>query len=147
MTTPRCRRLVKAGRVLLVIIMAISCSQSGCSFLFVKGPPTADEETYRAPKNPTCTERNIVPGLDMAAASILSGEALAIFVLTGIGTPPDNQTEAQRHDSVTRAHLWAGGLLLAAGAWATSAFLGFHTTRMCREYVHPPTPEEEPSLD
>jgi hypothetical protein len=124
--------------LLTVAAMAMSCTQLGCSFLLVKGPPSPDEPVrYSEEGGFACTEVNVAPKADIVLAAI--GGGINFLALgTATGTPPANQTAQQQQDSQTRfvTMFWSG--LAIAGLGTVSALWGFHTTRKCREYVESP---------
>ncbi len=87
---------------------------SGCSFLFVEGPPREHAKLQRF----DCTERNVLPVVDAVVAGLLGATA------QGIVADPENDAE-------TRAiAITALGSYAALGA--ASAIWGMHATGRCR---------------
>lgn len=127
-------------RILLPIAtVAWACSQLGCSFLFVKGPPSANKPVvYSEEDGFGCTDTNFAPKADVVLAGI-GGWMSFSGLVAATGTPPPDQTAEQHHDAeVYKATMFWGGLAVAAVATA-SALWGFTTTRQCREYADLPT--------
>jgi hypothetical protein len=123
---------------LLAVLLAISLCTAGCSFAFVKGPPPRTEAAPQTPDQPGCTQQNWFPWADFAAA-VYSG---SIVVISGIGTPPRDETvdQMQARERETAIYFWGalavGALAMASGLW------GLHATHECRWYVrvHAPLP-------
>jgi hypothetical protein len=125
--------------LLPVATMALACSQLGCSFVFVKGPPAADKPVvYSEEDGFGCTESSFAPKLDIVLAGV-GGWATLGALAVAMGTPSPDQTAQQRHDAdVYKATMFWGGLAVAAVA-TISTIWGFTTTRKCREYADLPT--------
>jgi hypothetical protein len=122
---------MRLGRVLLVSLLTASSTQFGCSFMLVNGPPSADATAVVAMGGSVCTNRNTLPVLDVVLASAAGG----LFVISGIGTPPSNETPEQRQDREQRGKIAAISALMVGGVTAVSAIWGFHTTHKCRQYI------------
>jgi hypothetical protein len=106
----------------LPMLVAVIC-WSGCSFLFVSGPPPH----YDALPTFSCTESQVAPILD-AVATILNGSDAVIaatesseqWVAANNGHPPSR--------AVTVA---VNGV--TALVWAASAYYGYTRTSACRD--------------
>ena len=133
--------LMELGRVPLVLVLTASSMQFGCSFMLVKGPPSADATAVVALDGSVCTNRNTLPVMDVVLASGAGG----LFVISGIGTPPSNETPAQRQDREQRGKIVAISALVVGGVTAVSAIWGFHTTHKCRQYIEDNT-EKKPEI-
>jgi hypothetical protein len=116
---------------MLVLAITTSSMQFGCSFLLANGPPSADAMTVVALDGSVCSNRNTLPVMDVVLASASGG----LFVLSGIGTPPSNETTQQRQDREQRGKIVAISALVVGGVAAASAVWGFHTTHKCRQYI------------
>ena len=123
--------IMQLGRVPLVLMLTASLMQFGCSFMLVNGPPSADATAVVALDGSVCTNRNTLPVMDVVLASGAGG----LFVISGIGTPPANETPAQRQDREQRGKIVAISGLVVGGITAASAIWGFHTTHKCRKYI------------
>ena len=125
--------------LLIVVAFAMSSTQLGCSFAFVKGPPSPKEPLgYTSEEGFSCTETKAAPIADVVLAST-GGMASFAILGTLTGTPPQDQTAQQRQDGNTaRGYVFFGGLVVAAVGTA-AAIWGFHTVRKCREYIDSPS--------
>ena len=95
------------------LIGVISLCASGCSFLFVKGPPAGHEQMRVV----SCTDSKTLPLLDAIQAGL--GAATAIFALADAGA------------SNTRG----SDILSGAGSavvWGIAASKGYEKVRECR---------------
>jgi len=127
-------------RAWLVLAVLSACTQLGCSFLQVHGPPPANATTVVAMDGSPCTTRNLWPVMD----TIVAGGAGGIFVLTGIGTPPRDETSSHREEREQREKIVALSTLIVAGVATVSAVWGFYTTHKCRNYIAATTEPEPP---
>lgn len=106
------------------IVLGMAMWLSGCSFVFVSGPPSHHQELPSF----TCTESRVAPVLDTVFA-VLGG---ANFVFAAA---VDDQKWADNYDGKppfarsTAIPVYAVGTLLAVG----SAYYGFKNTGECRE--------------
>jgi hypothetical protein len=132
---------MQLSRVLLVLVLIASPMQFGCSFMLVNGPPSPDATAVVARDGSVCTNRNALPVMDVVLASGAGG----LFVISRIGTPPANQTPAQRQDLERRRKIVSISALVVGGIAAASAIWGFHTTRKCRQYIEDNT-EQKPEI-
>jgi hypothetical protein len=131
------------GRVSVVVVLISSCTQLGCSFLQVHGPPPPDATVVVALDGSPCTARNVYPVLDVVVAAA----AGSIFVLSGIGTPPPTETASQRQDREQREKIAGLSALVVGGITTASAIWGFHTTHKCRQYIASTTEPQAPPVD
>jgi hypothetical protein len=49
---------MRLHRIVATLLVTILCTQTGCSFLLVEGPPKPDEIPFRRMDDAFCTERN-----------------------------------------------------------------------------------------
>ena len=119
--------------------LGLAILQAGCSFVFVKAPPSSrrraavpEEQSATAVVDPPCTRWDAFWILDAVAAG--AGAATGTIATLG-DSPPLNETSEQR-DSRRRLTMIAfyGGFLEAAVS-GISAIWGFHTTHVCRRYL------------
>jgi len=112
-------------RIIAPLLATILCTQPGCSFLLVEGPPKPDETPFRRMDDSFCTERNGAPVVDTVAAGVLPFVGLMSLYNLGGG----------RDVGETEAMVTLTSALVLSGVEAASAIWGFHTTRKCRQYA------------
>jgi hypothetical protein len=101
------------------MLAALLGQTTGCSILFVKGPPP---EGMRGP-NFHCTESNVAPLIDMMIAS---WQTVRIALALSASDADYRNSQLSRSDDVA-----LGASLLAL--FAASSIIGFHQTSSCRE--------------
>jgi hypothetical protein len=101
----------------LAPVALIATASSGCSYLFVKGPPTGHENLPYF----TCTESNLVPALD----AIWAG-------LNGLGAARAASAEDGTYVNQDEAMLVGTMWLVVSGL---SSHSGFRKTKSCRTAV------------
>lgn len=112
------------SQVMRWIVLGMAMWLSGCSLVFVSGPPSHHQELPYF----TCTESRVAPVLDTVLA-VLEG-ANSVYAAA-----VDDQKWADNYDGnppfarSTAIPVYAVGALLAAG----SAYYGFRNTGECRE--------------
>jgi len=121
-----------ASRCLLVVLLL--WAQSGCSFLFVQGPPPRDENSRPPLFDSECTRSRLFPIADTVLAAWAGSTLLGTLILSTIGTPPADQTPAEREASQHKALVIEISALAIGAIPTASAIWGFHTTRKCRDY-------------
>jgi hypothetical protein len=112
------------------MLAALLGQATGCSILFVKGPPPEDERGRIV----HCTESNVAPLIDMMIASY---QTVRIAFALSASDADYRNSQLSRSDDVA-----IGASLLAL--FAASSIIGFHQTSACRdalleaEYPSPP---------
>lgn len=76
--------------------------------------------------------------MDTALAASAAGTLLGTLLLSTIGTPPANQTAAERQAGENEARVIVIGALVLGAIPTASAIWGYRTTRKCREYEEGP---------
>ena len=119
-----------------IAILATLCAllHSGCSFLFVEGPPTAHERGTFEPLD-ECTESFKSPTTDTVFAAGIPLFVLALAAGPGQGTGATKESSANQER--TFAVMGISALAISA-VLTTSAIWGFHTVKKCRRYVEEP---------
>lgn len=105
---------------MVAVVMVCSLIGSGCSVLFVQGPPT---HTSRS-QNWDCTESNAAPVADTVAAGLFG---IGAFTLAGQNSGY-NSTTSQNDGGQA-----AGFSALIAVGLALSALHGYSATSKCRD--------------
>ena len=106
-------------RVRTVASLGLFALNTGCSFFFVRTPPSDVSDVEATRIAPDCTSSSTLPALDVGGA-VASGLNVAI-----VGSA-DRYTEEQKQILVP-LHVAYGAL------YAISAVYGFHQTGKCRE--------------
>jgi hypothetical protein len=137
------------GRDARIALVAISCTQLGCSFLFLHGPPSPGDESIQPLNRSVCNEHSRLPNADVTVGTIIAGVASAELLFSSMGTPPDNETAAHREDADRRVKIWVGSAFAVAAITIASAIWGFHTRDKCHDYIRkaaiPPSTPAVPS--
>ena len=132
-----------AGRTLLVVLLL--GVQAGCSFVLVQGPPPKDENAPRPLFDSECTRSKSAPAVDTVLAAMAGAVLAGTLVASTIGTPPPNQTPAERDADRHQAMVIEIGALAAGIVPTISAIWGFRTVRKCREYEEGPWRRSRPT--
>ena len=111
-------------RIIATLLATILCTQAGCSFLLVEGPPKPGETPFRRMDDTFCTEGVGAPVVDSIAAGVLP--FIGLMSVVNLGGRDIGETEAMV--TLTSA-------LVLTGVEAVSAIWGFHTTSKCRRYA------------
>jgi hypothetical protein len=127
---------MEAGRTLLVVLLL--GAPAGCSFVLVQGPPPKDENAPRPLFDSECTTSKFAPVVDTVLAAMAGGMLVGTLMASTMGTPPPNQTPAERDASRHQAMVIGIGALAVGIVPTISAIWGFHTVRKCREYEEGP---------
>lgn len=101
------------------LLIAVLLSTSGCSFLFVKGPPDVPEDDYGSLSYFTCTEENTWPILDAIWAGLNGLGAIAAMGSTEEELGQDPQ------QTMVVGFAWLG-------VSGVASYTGFQKTADCR---------------
>jgi hypothetical protein len=122
------------GLALLLCAGVAMGTSSGCSFLFVDGPP----DNARKMRSFSCTTSNALPTTDVVLGSLM--------VIDAIGIAADPTYSSSGSGSGTNYGPAIGAAAVAA-AFATSAAVGYKRTSECRDAtaelmnrLYPPAP-------
>jgi len=99
-------------KMAMLLAVSLVATTSGCSLLFVNGPPPEGISAARG-----CTTSNVAPVLDMGAAALWGIATVAGEVVDG-------------DETATRA---TAGVITAI--YGTSGIVGFGKTSRCREAI------------
>jgi len=111
--------------IVSILIATCTFTQVGCSFLFVQGPPAADEIPFRQMDDSFCTESRAAPNADIVFAG-----AVPLIGLVRL-SEPGNSTGL----SSTEAAVAVTSVLVLSGVELVSSIWGFYTTGKCRRYT------------
>src|SRR5450631_3483073 len=125
------RAVMKPRRGIALFAVACALVDSGCSFLFVDGRPTAHERGTFEPLD-ACTDRFNFPTTDTVFAAGIPLLVLALAAGPGQGTGATK--EASDRSERTFAVMGISSLVISA-VLTTSAIWGFHTVKKCRRYL------------
>ncbi len=109
-------------RLLVASLVLVLLPASGCSFVFVSGPPPAAERT----RGYDCTQSMVVPVIDIALAAL----ALASSTQAALAT----DEEYSRYGPTSRAVAIPMGFAWTV-VYGMSALTGFRRVDSCREAV------------
>jgi uncharacterized membrane protein YdbT with pleckstrin-like domain len=122
---------MKPSRTIAILAVACALLDSGCSFLFVNGPPTAHQREAFEPLE-ACTDSLKSPTTDTVLAAGIPLFGLALAAGPGQGTGATK--EASANQDRTFAVMGISSLVISA-VLTTSAIWGFHTVKKCRRYL------------
>ena len=117
-----CGRRRGSVAMLLLLLLALLAPESGCSFVFVSGPPPPAERT----RGYDCTRSRVAPVIDVGLA------ALALAGATYAGLASDEEyarvSSSSREVAIPLALAWTA-------VYGVSAIIGFRRADSCREAV------------